>query len=72
MKVVPRKYALCRQLSVKGFFICEEGIRQDGMLAFQFGAAREREKLAKRGSHRWKKTIEKFLRTSITERREQL
>ena len=32
--------------------ICAKGISQVGMLAFQFGAAREREKLAKRVSHR--------------------
>ncbi len=34
------------------FLICAEGISQAGMLAFQFGAAREREKLAERVSHR--------------------
>ena len=39
---------LVRQL----LLICAEGISQAGMLAFQFGAAREREKLAKRVSHR--------------------
>ena len=38
-------------VSVHGFF-CAEGTIQDGMLAFQFGAARERGKLAKRVSHR--------------------
>ena len=39
--------------SVVMLFICAEGISQAGMLAFQFGAAREREKLAKRVSHRF-------------------
>ena len=33
-------------------FICAKGTSQAGMLVFQFGAAREREKLAKRVSHR--------------------
>jgi hypothetical protein len=33
-------------------FIYRESISQAGMLAFQFGAAREREKLKKRVSHR--------------------
>ncbi len=39
------------------FSVCAEGISQAGMLAFQFGAAREREKLAKRVSHRFKERI---------------
>ena len=34
------------------FFNLQEGIRQAGMLAFPFAAAHEREKLAKRVSHR--------------------
>ena len=34
------------------FLICVEGISQAGMLAFRFGAAHEREKLAERVSHR--------------------
>ena len=36
----------------RSFFICVKGISQAGMPAFQFGAAREREKLAERVSHR--------------------
>ena len=37
------------------YFYLREGTRQAGMLAFPFAAAREREKLAERVSHRWKK-----------------
>ena len=36
-------------------FICAEGISQEEMLAFLFGAARESEKLAKPASHDLKK-----------------
>ena len=42
-------------------FFCAEGISQIGMLAFRFGAAREREKLAERVSHRFLKIIAWFL-----------
>ena len=42
---------------IQAVFFCAEGISQAGMLAFQFGAAREREKLAKRVSHRYRKFI---------------
>ena len=41
----------------KAFFNLREGIRQAGMLAFPFAAAREREKLAKRVSHRLREGI---------------
>ncbi len=40
------------ELKITPCFYCAEGISQAGMLAFQFGAAREREKLTKRVSHR--------------------
>ena len=46
--------------------ICAEGISQAEMLAFQFGAAREREKLAKRVSHRFRKGRD-ILQTRIAE-----
>ncbi len=39
---------------IRRAFFCAEGISQAGMLAFRFGAAREREKLAERVSHRYK------------------
>ena len=38
-----------------GFYICVEGISQAEMLAFLFDAAHEREKFAKRASHRYRK-----------------
>lgn len=42
-----------------GALICAEGISQAGMPAFQFGVAREREKLVKRASHRFGSRREK-------------
>ena len=39
------------------FSVCAEGISQAGMHAFPFGTAHEREKLAKRVSHRFKERI---------------